>query len=161
MTAIDYPKRDELHTRGFKQHGVPAERFARSYIVEATGCWHWMKARTTTGYGHFSIARVYYQAHRIAYILHRGTVPTDMFLDHLCRNRWCVNPAHLEIVTHQENVRRGVRTRLTPAKAESIRAALATGLSQRHVGSMFGVDHSTVSRIANGQLWTQRQDVAA
>jgi hypothetical protein len=67
------------------------------------GCWSWLGAMKPNGYGIFQKVRV----HRIAYSLLRGSVPDDMSIDHLCRNRRCVNPAHLEVVTMRENTLRG------------------------------------------------------
>lgn len=72
-----------------------------------TGCWEW-RAGKTHGYGITSLGRDSRGAHRIAYELVVGLLPDGLTLDHLCRNRGCVNPAHLEPVTNRENVLRGV-----------------------------------------------------
>lgn len=59
-------------------------------------------------YGRVGVRGKFYQAHRLFYEHHIGPIPVGFELDHLCRNPRCVNPSHLEPVTHQENVRRGV-----------------------------------------------------
>jgi hypothetical protein len=71
------------------------------------GCWEWTGTRTK-GYGKFQAeSRRTVSAHRFAYELLVGVIPDGLTLDHLCRNRSCVNPEHLEPVTIGENVRRG------------------------------------------------------
>lgn len=72
------------------------------------GCWQWMAAGDGRGYGSFGIGRKGRKAHIVAYEILKGPVPTGLQLDHLCRNRGCVNPDHLEPVTCRENVRRGL-----------------------------------------------------
>ena len=80
--------------------------------VEATGCWQWNGDVDSRGYGR--VRRRYKTpmpsiiAHRLSYILFVGPIPSGLTIDHLCRNRLCVNPAHLEPVTRGENVLRGV-----------------------------------------------------
>lgn len=71
-------------------------------------CWGWSGVRSPSGYSRFDEASgPTVQAHRYAYELLVGPIPDGYQLDHLCRNRWCVNPAHLEPVTQRENLRRG------------------------------------------------------
>lgn len=79
-------------------------------------CWLWTASTTTSGYGYISRGRRgegKVHAHRVAYELLVGPIPEGLELDHLCRTRACVNPQHLEPVTHRENMRRG---QLTPRR---------------------------------------------
>lgn len=83
-----------------------------SYVrkVEGDGCWFWMGALDSNGYGIFNVPRddgkVCEKAHRYSYLLTTGEVAGDLHLDHLCRMRPCVRPDHLELVTAAENNRR-------------------------------------------------------
>ena len=84
-----------------------ADRFWEK--VDKTGsCWLWMGYRQKRGYGVFGAeSRQLVLAHRWAYEATKGNILPGFELDHLCRNTSCVNPDHLEPVSHQENVRRG------------------------------------------------------
>src|SRR5690606_31928078 len=71
-----------------------------------TSCWEWPYATDKHGYG--VVGRAKARAHRVIWTALYGRVADGHELDHLCRNPCCVNPAHLESVTHTENVRRGL-----------------------------------------------------
>lgn len=71
-------------------------------------CWPWLAGTRSTGYGSFYDGSRNVSAHRWAYELLVGPIPEGMVLDHRCRNRLCVNPAHLDPTTNRENVLRGV-----------------------------------------------------
>ena len=79
---------------------------AKSITLE-NGCWHWTGWRTPVGYGRIRVAGQLWLTHRYMYETLCGPIPDGLSLDHQCRNPSCVNPAHLEPVTHAENVRRG------------------------------------------------------
>jgi hypothetical protein len=71
------------------------------------GCWVWTASLTSTGYGQIEVDYQKVKAHRVAYKLLVGDIPTDKELDHLCQNPVCVNPEHLQPVSHRDNVIRG------------------------------------------------------
>ena len=83
----------------------------KKIIIDKNGCWLWQKRINKSGYGITS--RVYKgkiesQPHRLSYKVHIGDIKPRLMLDHLCRVRNCVNPYHLEPVTHRENQLRGI-----------------------------------------------------
>ena len=93
---------------------LPASAVDRLWSRVAVGlpdeCWPWLLSRRD-GYGILRFdrdgARLSTGAHRAAYVSRRGAIPPGLVLDHLCRNRACCNPSHLEPVTNRENARRG------------------------------------------------------
>ena len=104
------------HYERWRRHGDPSiahvkhapalERFADK--VEIADCWIWTGFCNSDGYGSFWDGRRQVRAHRWAYEYLTGTDLGSLPLDHLCRNRGCVNPDHLEPVTQRENTARGV-----------------------------------------------------
>lgn len=83
--------------------GLCSEHLMLSKIEPEDGCWVWTSSFNGDGYAQFSSKRV----HRRVYELAVGPIAEGMVLDHLCRNRGCVNPDHLEVVTVRENTLRG------------------------------------------------------
>lgn len=89
-------------------HKIPlATRLAAGWTLDPkTGCHVWHRNKTQGGYGMISERKKGLLSHRVAYELAHGPIPDGYEIDHLCFNASCVNPAHLEAVTKQENMRR-------------------------------------------------------
>jgi len=96
--------RDSIIREGLKNTSV-IERFWK-YVSISEGCWDWIGAKNC-GYGAFSIERKRIVAHRFSYALHGGALNRKLSIDHTCRNKACVKPAHLDLVTVRENTVRG------------------------------------------------------
>lgn len=82
----------------------PIKRFERKFIVAPSGHWIWTATTTPNGYGQMD--KKY--AHRLSYEFYVGPIPEGLVIDHLCRVRNCVNPAHLQPVTQKTNFDRGI-----------------------------------------------------
>ena len=156
-----------IHYRRFRKYGDPNvgaaepadrdERFRARYEVADRGCWEWLGVLNAAGYGRFRTSdgrKV--AAHRYSYELHVGLIPNDLTLDHLCRNRRCVNPAHLEIVTRGENTLR--------SDGVTARNAVATHCPNGHpydtANTYHRPDGNRGCRICireRGQRWQERQ----
>jgi hypothetical protein len=96
-------------------------RFESKYSVPiGTGCWIWHGGRHELGYGRFWSGSSVVPSHRISYEHYRGPIPNGLEIDHLCRVHSCVNPWHLEPVTHTENVRRGDSRIASSLRGEAI-----------------------------------------
>ena len=84
--------------------------FAKCTPEPNSGCWLWTGALSRIGYSSFRFRGTTQLGHRVSYILHRGEIPDDLEIDHLCCMRCCVNPEHLEVVTRAQNINRSPRT---------------------------------------------------
>lgn len=93
------------------QHFEPLVRFWRMVKLADNGCWLWQGYKENHGYGIFypgpNDGRHTVKAHRWSYAIFIGLIPDNMEIDHLCSNPSCVNPNHLEVVSHKTNVKRG------------------------------------------------------
>lgn len=151
----------ETTTRARYRIGHHGRKSPVDYLVDSeTGCWEWQGATQRNGYGVLRRKGKNFRAHRYYYQLERGPVPAGMDLDHLCRNRACCNPAHMEVVTRAENLRRGENTTLTVEEVRDIKRILSEPdpPTHRSLAAWFGIGERQIGYIATGQCW---KDVAA
>lgn len=118
-------------------------------------CIFWNKAKSGNGYGAKRVGDRTVGIHRLAYEQIRGEIPEGMVLDHLCRNRNCINIAHLEAVTIKENSRRGKVAKIKENIVAYVRKMYDTGMyTQKHIGDLFFIGQPEVSRIINYKRWS-------
>lgn len=98
---------DPTHVDLVQLPGSPEDRFWPRVDKQDDGCWLWTATLDSDGYGSLWVQGTMVSTHRFAYELLVGPIPDGLTLDHLCRVRRCVNPDHLEPVTHRENTLRG------------------------------------------------------
>jgi hypothetical protein len=158
---------------------VPCSRLARRLNSDPTGrfmasfrqengeqrCWEWSGARLPRGYGVIRVHGEQMKAHRYAWQLFCGPIPDGLWVLHRCDNPPCVNPKHLFLGTHADNVADKVakgrhtkgeqfrQAKLTDAAVHQIRTLRAQGMSIHNIGRRFGIGKSSVSRIVRRQSW--------
>ena len=136
--------------RPFKRRGLPEDRFrAKIQVNEETGCHEWTAYCDQKGYGAFSFDRKVVKAHTFAYELAKGPIPEGLHIDHLCRNKSCVNPEHLEVVTLAENNRRYSQSRTHCIKGHELTEANTYTFSRRRACRRCHIDRSEVWSKAN------------
>lgn len=160
-----------LHCRRFDAPSTLYERFHAFWVPEPnTGCYLWTGTHRSDGYGQIGVARgagtrAFHNepAHRVAWYLHHGPIPDDLWVLHHCDTRLCVNWVdHLFLGDRRANVddmtrkeRASLRTRkLSRAQHEEIRALAATRpmpLSNNAIGKLYGVTGATIGNILNGR----------
>jgi hypothetical protein len=120
------------------------------YIVDpVTGCWLWQRSTYPGGYGSMLCphSKKVRPAHCVIYERHKGPIPEGLELDHLCRNHACVNPDHLEPVTHLVNVRRGEKTKYGDEVIAEMTRLMDEGVSYRVIAERFGCPRKEVHRL--------------
>lgn len=142
------------------------DRFLAKVLETDTGCWEWQGAKTKEGYGKVRIYGKDRRAHRVIWQWYHGDIPPELQINHLCNNRACVNPAHLELVTHAGNQAYKIaqnrqpkgeangQAKLTAAQVSEIRAKYAEGnTTHRKLAQEYGVDHATIGRVVRKEHW--------
>lgn len=152
-----------LSTQADNRLPLKESLLAKIAINADTGCWDWMAAKRR-GYGMLGIGGGRTRpAHRISYEIHRGPIPDQLFVCHRCDNPGCVNPAHLFLGTHAENMAdrfakqrqaRGVSigtAKLTEEDVIAIRSSV--GETQMQIAERFNIKQPQVSEIRLGNAW--------
>jgi hypothetical protein len=133
--------------------------------IPIAGCWLWVGATNSSGYGHTTISYVYRTAHRISWEVHRGPIPKNMLVLHKCDVPSCVNPDHLFLGTNFDNMQDKVKKGRAnfPKGEDAGRAKLSTeevlairnsAKSQRQLAKEYSIARSQVFRIKHRQTWT-------
>lgn len=136
-------------------HNTRIKYSTERYIVDENGCWVWQHNRTFGGYPHTTDdAGKPVLAHRYEYTKKYGTIPKGYDLDHLCKNRSCINPDHCEPVTNAENIRRGKATKLNWDKVREIRRLHSEGgYTYGSLGKRYGVTAQCICLIVKRKNW--------
>jgi hypothetical protein len=135
--------------------------------ITETGCWLWTAGVDKNGYGVIGVSRKAVKAHRLSWLLFRGVLNTEDQVLHHCDIPCCVNPSHLFIGTHIDNMAdmkaknraRGAKgeknhkAKLTPEQIARIKYLLQNNRSCNSIAKEYGVVHSTISRIKRGEGW--------
>lgn len=148
-----------------------ADRFAAKWEAdEKTGCWLWCGTLQKNGYGRFKMPGRMAFAHRASWELKHGAIPSGMFVMHRCDTPACVNPEHLRLGTHAENMadmrekgrqNKGTKQHaatLTEPMVYGVRAMLKHGASQEECSIIFGVSRSAIQAVGTRATWTHLPD---
>ena len=151
-------------------HGTPEQRFWRYVQVASEDCcWPWIGFRDKDGYGTLRVGRSTVRAHRFSYELHVGPIPAATLVRHRCNNPCCVNPGHLRLGDHDENMRdrqeaghyaRGEHHPVAKFSDETVQAVRAAVGTYAEIGAQFGMSPSQVGNIRRGDQRTQSLEAA-
>jgi hypothetical protein len=133
----------------------------------AGDCWLWMAyTNKKTGYGQYEYMGKMYRAHRFSWEQAFGAIPGGMCVLHRCDNPSCVNPSHLFLGTHLDNVHDRVvkgrsakgeahgLSKLTDGDVRQMRIEHSCGASYRALGRQYGVDRANVRSVVTGKTWS-------
>lgn len=149
-----YTRFDREWVRGKPVKRIPGHgrrKHSLEYIVDPeTQCWNWAGGINSSGYGVYERDRKRTVAHRFIYERNKGPIPEGKYLDHICKNRRCVNPDHLQPVTNSEHAAietaRGVN-RKTSLELQEAALRLKGTMSARAAADMVGIHRGTVNRL--------------
>lgn len=126
--------------------------------TSATGCWNWTATRNAQGYGAIRHNRKMVAAHRLVWEMTNGPIPDGLDVCHHCDNPSCVNPSHLFLGTHGDNmldmaIKERRIFKLTQRDVKEIRRLRSEGRLLSDIAELFGISSSSVSGIALGRTW--------
>ncbi len=139
----------------------PRKRFEEKYYI-TPGCWIWIAALGSSGYGHFWFNGNPTPAHRASYQIYVGEIKDNLQVLHRCDNRLCVNPDHFFLGTHKDNMddrtnkgrdKKGNELSISKLTNEKVLAIRNDKRSLRKMASELGVSHTTVFHARNHILW--------
>jgi len=153
--AQNYIRLHAAHVKWRKQGEWGPHFYTVTDMGYETACWMWNGSKNPRwGYGVTRWKGHTWRAHMRSWVEAGNSIVVGLQLDHLCRQRACVNPDHLEQVTPSVNVRRSSMTKLTADKAAEIRARYAAGgISQKALAREYGVAQSNIWSILSGATW--------
>lgn len=144
------------HTKGEPIPFIPGHSGRNpdfSYSVDDNGCWIPQKKPNNVGYVYFFVNGKQVPAHRYMWESNNGSIPPGKEPDHLCRNRSCCNPDHLELVTRAVNIQRGSRSKLNPEIVRRMRELHSSGRTCSSIAREFGVNRMTAWFAIKGKTW--------
>lgn len=157
ISARDYPERGYVKGEPMKYILGHVAALKIRHVAQDCGyttpCWIWQGTKISRGYGRINRQGRETFAHIYEWEQANGPVPDGLELDHLCRNPSCCNPAHLEPVTHAENMRRSPKCVMTPESVGEVRRLLGEGFTGREIGRRLGIHDRIVSSIKCGKAW--------
>ncbi len=123
------------------------EHYKNKINFQSNDCWIWKGGDNGNGYGRISIG--YFNTtrpvHRVFYELKHGEIPVGLEPHHICKNRRCCNPAHIELKTHKDNCISDLR-KLTNANVQDAKILYESGKTLFYLSGLFQVDKSTLSK---------------
>ena len=146
------------------------DRFCKK-MNKSGDCWEWTASKDRQGYGYFGFRGKTWKSHRVSWVIHNGEIPSGLLVCHKCDHPSCVNPAHLFLGTHTDNMRDAIkkgRNALLGLKGEASPNSKLTKIqvleireiyryrgnnNQRFLAKKYGVSRHTIEKAVNRKTW--------